>query len=129
MVDRGVYRSIYYIYVSCSREEAWIEEEAAAFVKVVSAKDPHAPCPKCVSEVHNVCSTSLRSVHAYIIYSKERVCVCVIVCDFGSRLRVQSIDGHPFLADNIHHCATRTATPTTRTRRARAPRIRASTPR
>lgn len=39
-----------------------MEEEAKTFVKVVRATDPQAPCPKCVTEDHNVCSTSLRSV-------------------------------------------------------------------
>lgn len=40
----------------------WIEEEAAAFEKVVKERDPGAPCPKCLSQDHNVCSTGLRHV-------------------------------------------------------------------
>lgn len=37
-----------------------MEEEATSFIKVVNETDPRAPCPKCVTQDHNVCSTSLR---------------------------------------------------------------------
>lgn len=54
-----------FTHTHAPNREGWMEEEAKTFVKVVQATDPQAPCPKCVTEDHNICSTSLRSVWLY----------------------------------------------------------------
>lgn len=54
-----------------------MEEEARTFVKVVQATDPQAPCPKCVTEDHNVCSTSLRSVVVVAPTLRSKTALCL----------------------------------------------------